>query len=42
MYGSMLVVVLFLLWVYYSAAMLLFGAEIIHRLQIRRQPRTVD
>ncbi len=39
MYGSTLVVVLFLLWVYYSAAMLLFGAEIIHRLQIRREPR---
>ncbi len=40
MYGSMIVVVLFLLWVYYSAAMLLFGAEIIHRLQIRRGRRT--
>lgn len=42
MYGSMLVVVLFLLWVYYSAAMLLFGAEIIHRLQISRQRRRAD
>jgi len=42
MYGSMLVVVLFLLWVYYSAAMLLFGAELIHRLQIRQQRRTAD
>jgi len=39
MYGSMIVVVLFLLWVYYSAAMLLFGAEIIHRLQIRHGRR---
>jgi len=38
MYGSLLVVVLFLLWVYYSAALLLFGAAIVHRLQARRDP----
>ncbi len=38
MYGSLLVVVLFLLWVYYSAALLLFGAAIVHRLQVRRDP----
>ncbi|MBI4400669.1 MAG: YihY/virulence factor BrkB family protein, partial [Nitrospirae bacterium] len=36
MYGSLLVVVLFLLWVYYSAALLLFGAAIVHRLQAKR------
>jgi membrane protein len=36
MYGSFLVMVLFLLWVYYSAALLLFGAGIVHRLQLAR------
>jgi membrane protein len=36
MYGSFLVMVLFLLWVYYSAALLLFGAAIVHRLQMSR------
>lgn len=36
MYGSLLVVVLFLLWVYYSAALLLFGAAIVHRLHASR------
>ncbi|MGH7229776.1 MAG: YihY/virulence factor BrkB family protein [Nitrospiraceae bacterium] len=35
MYGSLIVVVLFLLWVYYSAALFLFGAAIVHRLQAR-------
>lgn len=39
MYGSFLVMVLFLLWVYYSAALLLFGAAVVHRLQeARSQP----
>jgi len=38
MYGSLLVVVLFLLWVYYSAALLLFSAAIVHRLQARSAP----
>lgn len=33
MYGSFLVMVFFLLWVYYSAALLLFGAAVVHRLQ---------
>lgn len=37
MYGSLLLVVLFLLWVYYSAALLLFGAGIVHRLHETRQ-----
>jgi uncharacterized BrkB/YihY/UPF0761 family membrane protein len=36
MYGSLLVVVLFLLWVYYSAALLLFSAGIVHRLHASR------
>ncbi|MBM4121027.1 MAG: YihY/virulence factor BrkB family protein [Nitrospira sp.] len=36
MYGSLLVVVLFLLWVYYSAALLLFAAGIVHRLHAKR------
>ena len=35
MYGSLLVVVLFLLWVYYSALLLLFGAAVVHRLRVR-------
>src|SRR5574341_1934991 len=37
-YGSLLVVVLFLLWIYYSAALLLFSAAIVHRLEVRHQP----
>jgi len=37
MYGSLLVVVLFLLWIYYSALLFLFGATIVHRLQTRRK-----
>ena len=41
-FGAAGSLVVLMLWVYYSSAMLLFGAEIIHRLQIRRQPRTVD
>ncbi|MDO9116511.1 MAG: YihY/virulence factor BrkB family protein [Nitrospira sp.] len=36
MYGSFLVMVFFLLWVYYSAALLLFGAAVVHRLQMAR------
>ncbi|MEW6543407.1 MAG: YihY/virulence factor BrkB family protein [Nitrospirota bacterium] len=36
MYGSLLVVVLFLLWIYYSAGLLLFGAAIVRRLQAAR------
>jgi len=36
MYGSLLLVVLFLLWVYYSAGLLLFGAAIVHRMHVRR------
>lgn len=33
MYGSLLVVVMFLLWVYYSASLFLYGAAVVHRLQ---------
>lgn len=33
LYGSLVFVVLFLLWIYYSATLFLFGAEIVHRLQ---------
>lgn len=33
LYGSLLFVILFLLWIYYSAMLFLFGAEIVHRLQ---------
>jgi membrane protein len=33
MYGSLLAMVLFLLWMYYSAALFLFGAALVHRLQ---------
>ncbi len=38
MYGSLLVVVLFLLWVYYSAVLFLYGAEVVHRLQLKSHP----
>jgi membrane protein len=38
MYGSFLVIILFLIWVYYSAALFLFGAAIVHRLQAERLP----
>ncbi len=34
MYGSLLVVVMFLLWVYYSASLFLYGAAVVRRLQI--------
>ena len=36
MYGSLLAVVFFLLWMYYSAALFLFGAALVHRLQLSR------
>ncbi|WP_447977969.1 YihY/virulence factor BrkB family protein [Candidatus Nitrospira bockiana] len=35
MYGSLLFVVLFLLWIYYSAMLFLFGAAIVQRLSSR-------
>ena len=37
LYGSLLEVMLLLLWVYYSAVLLLFGAVIAHNLQQRAQ-----
>jgi membrane protein len=37
LYGSLLEVILLLLWVYYSAALLLLGAEVAHHLQQRAQ-----
>ena len=37
LYGSLLEVILLLLWVYYSAALLLLGAEVAHRLQQQAQ-----
>lgn len=37
MYGSLLEVVLFLLWVYYSAALFLFGAALVNRLEQGRR-----
>jgi membrane protein len=40
-YGSLLEVILLLLWVYYSAALLLIGAEVAHRLQKHAQVLTV-
>jgi membrane protein len=40
-YGSLLEVILLLLWVYYSAALLLIGAEVAHRLQQHAQVLTV-
>lgn len=38
MYGSLLVVVMFLLWVYYSAALFLYSAAVVRRLQILNTP----
>jgi membrane protein len=37
LYGSLLEVILTLLWFYYSAALLLIGAEVSHYLQQRAQ-----
>ena len=37
LYGSLLEVILLLLWVYYSAALLLIGAEVSHHLQQQAQ-----
>jgi membrane protein len=37
LYGSLLEVILLLLWVYYSAALLLIGAEVSHHLQQHAQ-----
>jgi membrane protein len=37
LYGSLLEVILLLLWVYYSACLLLLGAVIAHNLQQRAQ-----
>ncbi len=45
MYGSLLAVVLFLLWIYYSAALFLFGAALVRRLHMvaeRRSPSTIS
>jgi membrane protein len=39
LYGSFLEVILLLLWVYYSAALLLIGAEVAYRLQQQAQVR---
>lgn len=40
LYGSLLEIVLMLLWVYYSAVLLLFGAVVAHKLQQRAQAIT--
>ncbi|MGA6827881.1 YihY/virulence factor BrkB family protein [Nitrospira sp. NS4] len=40
LYGSLLEIVLMLLWVYYSAGLLLFGAVVTHNLQQRAQAVT--
>jgi membrane protein len=37
LYGSLLEVILLILWVYYSAALLLIGAEVAHLLQQHAQ-----
>jgi len=39
MYGSLLGIVLGLLWIYYSAALFLFCGAVVHRLQARRRNR---
>ncbi len=39
MYGSLLTLVLFLLWIYYSAALFLFGAALVHRLHVILEAR---
>ncbi|HKY73237.1 MAG TPA: YihY/virulence factor BrkB family protein [Nitrospira sp.] len=37
LYGSLLEVIVLLLWIYYSALLFLFGAELVHALQQRAQ-----
>ena len=39
MYGSLLTLVLFLLWIYYSAALFLFSAALVHRLHLMSEER---
>jgi membrane protein len=41
LYGTLLEVILLLLWVYYSAALLLIGAEVAHHLQQQAQALSV-
>jgi membrane protein len=41
MYGSLLEVVLLLLWVYYSSALVLLGAVVTHECQLRRDASSV-
>ena len=41
MYGSLLEVVLLLLWVYYSSALVLLGAVVTHECQLRRHSSSV-
>ena len=38
MYGSLLFIVIFLLWVYYSAVLFLYSAAVVHRLHILQNP----
>lgn len=38
MYGSLLFIVIFLLWVYYSAVLFLYSAAVVHRLQVLQAP----
>jgi membrane protein len=38
MYGSLLFIVIFLLWVYYSAVLFLYSAAVVHRLQLLQSP----
>ncbi|HEX9741223.1 MAG TPA: YihY/virulence factor BrkB family protein [Nitrospiraceae bacterium] len=38
MYGSLLFIVIFLLWVYYSAVLFLYSAAVVHRLQVLQSP----
>jgi membrane protein len=40
MFGSLLVVVMFLLWVYYSASLFLYSAAVVHRLQVEQGKNT--
>jgi membrane protein len=42
LYGSLLEVILLLLWIYYSALLFLFGAELAHALQQRNHAAATD
>jgi membrane protein len=41
LYGSLTTIVVFLLWIYYSASILLYGAEVVYQLGSRKRHITL-